>query len=669
MTTSNVNNKRPSYFRDAVVAVENDSKPSNMRFGENGCPEFTDTGSDLLSLSQLVRGSDPSSLCDQILLSSSVRDVTDLIILTFVTRNIRGGKGEKDLSYAMFLRIWRHYPETAKKMLRLFASHYGYWKDLLLIAEKSKTMWSTTQEYEDKENVQLTDFVLKESIDIMRTQFQSDLDAMTKYEARKEDKDNVYDDYDTKMKCEKIVDADTVPGLDAGPNISLIAKWLPRENSHFDKKLGFLKLFLQQDDIKQTAEVKSWESRLQKTYRKQVAKLTSYLSLPEVFLSAQRSDEINFHRMASRATLKLSRALLNETKSGSVRRPNDRKRQRCADLFVDHLSREGLKGGALMPDEIVAEILRGKVSPMREKVLDAQWKDLWKNVVEQVEAKAKGEGLGFNPSKMVPLSDVSGSMHGKPMEVAIAMGIGISEITHPAFRDMVLTFESKPQWHMLNSADTIVRKVKSLEIAGWGMSTNFEAAYDKIMEVCVKQRLAKEDVPSLIVFSDMQFDQAHENIHYCGRRQIDAMVSMHNVIRSKFAAAGRKLDWEDSDPTPIVYWNLRDTGGHPVEKDTEGAVLLSGYSPSILKLVMNGEALEDKEVEIVEADGNTRKEKIRVTPSEVLRKMLNDPLYDSVRDILAMSNEGVLEDFNPIDLSHIPGAMMTNIADEEFELV
>lgn len=666
MTTSNVNNKRSSSFRDAVVAFENDSIPSNMRFGENGCPEFTDTGSDLLSLSQLVRGSDPSSLCDQILSSSNVRDVSDLIILTFVTRNIRGGKGEKDLSYAMFLRIWRHYPDTAKKMLRLFASHYGYWKDLLLIAEKSETLWSTTKEYQDKENLQLADFVLKESIDIMRTQFQSDLDAMAKHEARKEDQDGVDADCDTKMKCEKIVDADTVPG----PNISLLAKWLPRENSHFDKKLGFLKLFLQQDGIKQTAEVKSWESRLQKNYRKQVAKLTSYLSLPEVFLSAQRADEINFHRMASKATLKLSRALLNETKSGSVRRPNDRKRQRCADLFVDHFSREGLKGGALMPDEIVAEIMRGKVSPLREKVLDAQWKDLWKNVMEQVEAKAKEEGLDFNPSKMVPLSDVSGSMHGKPMEVSIAMGIGISEITHPAFRDMVLTFESKPQWHMLNSADSIVRKVKSLERAGWGYSTNFEAAYDKIMEVCVKQRLAKEDVPSLIVFSDMQFDEAHGNMNNWDRRgRTDAMFSMHDVIRSKFAAAARELDWEDSDPTPIVYWNLRDTRGHPVEKDTEGAVLLSGYSPSMLKLVMNGEALEDKEVEIVEADGTTRKEKIRVTPSEVLRKMLNDPLYDSVREILAMSNEGVLEDYNPIDLSHIPGAIMTNVADEEFELV
>merc|ERR1712124_99853 len=127
---------------------------------------------------------------------------------------------------------------------------------------------------------------------------------------------------------------------------------------------------------------------------------------------------------------------------------------------------------------------------------------------------------------------------------------------------------------------------------------------------------------------------------------------MHDVIRSKFANVARTLHWDNIDPPPIVYWNLRDTGGHPVDKDTEGAVLLAGFSPSMLKLVMNGEALEDNEVEVVEADGNIRKEKIRINPSEVLRKMINDPLYDPVRVILASSNEGVLKDYHALDPCH-----------------
>jgi hypothetical protein len=666
MSASAVNNKTTISFRKAVFASENKSTPSNMRFGENGCPEFSDTGSDLLSLSQMVRGSDPSSLCYQILSSSCARDVVDLMILTFVIRNIRGGKGEKDLSYAMFLQIWKHYPETAKKLLPLFAKHYGYWKDFLLMTEKSRKLETATKKSQATENVRLSDSLLTESIGIMRTQFQHDLDSVADYEIRKKNEDIVDTDCDVKMKNENNnEDENATADTDSVPRISLLGKWLPRENSHFDKNLDFLKLFLRRDTVERTDGAKRWESQSQKTYRKQVTKLASYLSLPEVFLSAQRADEINFHKIASRATLKLSMALLNETKDGSVRRPNDKKRKRCADLFVDHMIREGLKGGALMPDEIVSEILTKRIiSPLREKVLDAQWKDLWKNVIRQVEEKAKEEELDFDPSKMIPLSDVSGSMYGKPMEVSIAMGIGISEITHPAFRNMVLTFESQPRWHNLNSGDSIVKKVLSLRRAAWGGSTNFEAAYDKIIEVCVKHKLQKKEVPSLIVFSDMQFNEAHHNADGYG-----AMIPMHNVIHSKFAAAARKLDWDDSTPTPIVYWNLRDTEGYPVEKDTEGAVLLSGFSPSMLKLVMNGEALEDKEVEVVEADGTIRKEKVRVTPSEILRKTLKDSLYDPVREILLTSNEGVLENYKRHDPSEISNSIKTNTIDEDFELL
>ena len=87
-------------------------------------------------------------------------------------------------------------------------------------------------------------------------------------------------------------------------------------------------------------------------------------------------------------------------------------------------------------------------------------------------------------------------------------------------------------------------------------------------------------------------------------------------------------------------------GGHPVEQGTVGAVLLSGFSPNMLKMVMNGEALQDQLVEIVEADGTVRTEIVRVTPSQVLRKALDESLYDPVRQILLASNERILREYN-----------------------
>lgn len=640
--TTNSNGKRPAPFRDAVVAdleqeasaMDATSTREGMRLGENGCLEYTDqgVGSEILALSQLVRGGDPESLCRRVLHGDSTRDISDLMILLFVTRNTRGGKGEKELAYKMFLEVWQRYPKTAHKLLKLFP-HYGYWKDLLFLMEKASTG-----------DAESSDSFLKEAIALMQSQLQKDVDAMNQYNKKMEAATTLEEKEKLKKK---------------GPVISLLTKWLPRENTHFDKKLGFVNRFTQHQPTassKANTNTKAWKSKSKAHYRKTVAKLTAFLDLPEVLLSAQRFDEIQFHRLASKATFKLTRALLNETKDGQ-RRSEDPKRVRLAELFLDHVAKSGLKGGQLMPHEIVKEILQNStVSPTREKVLDAQWKNLWKSVVDQVKAKAKDEGLEFDPTRMVPLSDVSGSMSGTPMMVSIALGIGTSEITHPAFRDMVLTFESEPRWHMLNAGDSIVKKVRSLAAAPWGGDTNFEAAYELILDVCLEHRLARDDVPSLIVFSDMQFNQADRGF----------AKTMHEVIGSKFEKVAKTLAWDDKDATPIVYWNLRNSRGHPVEKGTVGAVLLSGFSPSLLKLVMNGEALKEEEVEIVEMDGTVRKEKVRVTPEELLRKMLDDALYDPVREVLAQSKERALGDYG--DLVSMGASLGAPVADG-FEMI
>ena len=65
---------------------------------------------------------------------------------------------------------------------------------------------------------------------------------------------------------------------------------------------------------------------------------------------------------------------------------------------------------------------------------------------------------GLNLSKLVALVDVSGSMSGIPMEVAIALGILVSEVTHPDFRNRLLTFETKPSWVNLSQAKTLQEK-------------------------------------------------------------------------------------------------------------------------------------------------------------------------------------------------------------------
>jgi hypothetical protein len=551
-----------------------------------------------------------------------MNEIVDLVILIFVTRNTRGGKGEKLLSFRVFLELWDMYPLTAKSLLHLFP-HFGYWKDLLLLMDLAR-------------NKPFGKELRSESLQLIKAQWQLDLAALEVYRAKTR---QASDD-----AASPKVEEDDNKGR--GPAISLLAKWLPREGKNIDKRIHFVQEFATMVYPSAAAVVKAnadndsaWKSSAKSLYRKQTAELTSFLELPEVLLAAQRADEIRIQRVASRATKLLSKAFLNEDKAGNTR-SEDAKRIKLKEIFIDHIVRKGLKGGQVMPHELVATIRNaGTISRGMELALDAQWKDIWRTVVDQVQAKAAEEGLEFNPTRMVPIVDVSGSMDGTPIEVAIALGIGISEITHEGFRDRVLTFSKIPEWHYLDPKATIVEKVRSMESATWGMSTDFAKAYDLILKVCLDHNLKREDMPALIVFSDMQFDEA------AGIRGSSSCDTMFQIVRGKVAEVARRLEWVDQEPTPIVFWNLENTGGHPVDKGTEGAVLLSGFSPSLLKLVMQGEALKEEEVIVVQSDGTVVTEKIRVTPEEILKRMLHDSLYDPVRKILAASQEGVFGEF------------------------
>lgn len=597
--TSSVPQKRP--FLDAV-----ESHFLSKQLGENGMPEYTNEGlgSDLLALNQLVRGGDPTVLSRKILAHGTPLDVAYLIVMIFSTRNARGGKGEKKLAFDIMVEVLRVMPLTGLKLLQLFP-HYGYWKDLLLLMEIVKKEASIGTE--TKSNI------FRTCKDLFAKQLRTDMVVIQEYESR----------------------------LDAGeknvplPKISLVAKWLPRENSSLDKKIDFVSDFaMEVFNDGSINDGTSWESASKAKYRRTLTQMTAFLKLPEVLLAAHREDEINFGLVASKATLRLRKVFLNEDKKGNIR-STDPKRIRMTENFLEQTIRRGLKGAQLMPHEIVGKIRGNRITKADAVVLDAQWKSMRESVLEQINTS----GGSFDTTKVVPLSDVSASMYGTPIEVAIAMGILISEITHEAFRGLVMTFESKPRWHKLDSSMTIVEKVRSLSAAPWGGSTNFRAAYELILDVAKKEKLAREDVPALIVFSDMQFDEAAGLHTY---RCKSDWSTMHNTIQKRFATIGAGLGWEDTTPTPIVYWNLRNTGGHPVNKDEEGAVMLSGFSPSLLKLVMQGKFFEEVEVEVTQVDGTTTTDKIRVTPEEAMYQMLNDDLYDPVKQIVIESQEGKL---------------------------
>ena len=101
--------------------------------GTKGSDVFDSTGSPLLDLSvSLVRGAQETSISKgiQTIVSKQDRQMNIyLLVLLFHVRNIRGGKGERDLFLSMYSSLYTYFPTQMVSLLK-FVPTFGSWHDL-----------------------------------------------------------------------------------------------------------------------------------------------------------------------------------------------------------------------------------------------------------------------------------------------------------------------------------------------------------------------------------------------------------------------------------------------------------------------------------------------------------------------------------------------------------
>ncbi|KOO30614.1 mg282 protein [Chrysochromulina tobinii] len=433
----------------------------------NGDACLKKTSSGLLDLFfKLVRGLDAEELAS--LFSAAVTEATepeakaDLIVLAFQTRATRGsGKGEKDLAYQLFKLCAKEFGEEPVAAVLDLLPLYGYWKDLVHLLASD----DCPRALADKSEELLCKQLLADEVEL------------------------------TASTAEKRT-----------PSLSLVAKYAPREGTKFDK--GPLRLAQR---LAQRLFGSANPAASARKYRKLCSSLNSQLCTTEVLMAAGRWEEIRFDRVASLCLQRHRKAFLNEELKGVLtpaqdatgnRHPDDPARV-AARLHLREaiVSKKGVQGKALMPHEIVQHCMGGSLSTLEADLMNAQWTSLRAGTLEVMRKAAEQRDLqvleaaapataGFGSlaaleralpkhvdlGKLVALVDVSGSMSGTPMEAAIALGILVSELAAPTFRDRVLTFESVPNWVDLSSHTSICDKVRACQKAPWGGSTDFEAA-------------------------------------------------------------------------------------------------------------------------------------------------------------------------------------------------
>ena len=495
--------------------------------------------------------------------------IEDVIVMAFQTRDIRGGKGERQLFKQMLSIFFKNMPLLTLSLLDLIPE-YGCWDDL---------------------------FSLKEPRQIERV---------------------------LEITVEQLLNDSAT---EEGGKISLCAKWAPREDRQGDlAKLLAKKIFPGEQNLSRRLKayrklVVGLNKRLQ----------TTEIKMCEQHFAAIEPGKVPGRCLQKHMKAFLNEPIKRGSLRHPDDEDRIECRKHFQEHFAKAAKGEAKLNGSktVFPHELIkkaVEILHRRVpNPEEDSSEDEKNAILgvWRQMV--ADAKAAG-GLG----RSIAMCDFSGSMTSSgrngdtPYWVSMAMGLLISEVTTDEFKDTFLTFDSSPKMHVMRSGSDLFERLQGLEHLGQGTSTDFQAAMDLVLSQLKRTRCRPGQEPeNLIVLTDMNWDQAcgsHGSSPYTDNRyrhvvKTNPWQTHVEMIRESFKRAGEDMWGEPLKMPRIVIWNIAATSvDFHAQADTEGVAMLSGWSPSLFKALQSGEEIKAS------------------TPLEVLRVQLDDERYDAVRE-------------------------------------
>ncbi|MBP01290.1 MAG: hypothetical protein CMM25_00560 [Rhodospirillaceae bacterium] len=307
--------------------------------------------------------------------------------------------------------------------------------------------------------------------------------------------------------------------LQENEHANLLAKWFPRKGPWFTAMHKYLKV-------------------TPKEFRKSLVAMTNVV---ETRMCQKEWSSIDYSKVPSIA--------MNKYRNAFMRKDADR----FTDFNKDVLDGKAkVNASTLHPHQLIQALMSNEDA----NAVEAQWLSL-------------PDYMEGSTERILPMCDVSGSMHGTPMDVSIALGLYISERNKSIFKDAVLTFSSEPTMHHIKGSNLVQRAV-NLGHADWGMSTDLQKAFKLILDSAVREGLSESDMPTkLLIISDMEFNQATTGTN------LDA-------IKQQYIDAGYVMP-------EVIFWNVNGRMGNvPARADEEGVGLVSGFSPSILTSILQG---------------------------------------------------------------------------------
>lgn len=336
---------------------------------------------------------------------------------------------------------------------------------------------------------------------------------------------------------------------------ALAAKWMPRKGP-IAKQL-----------IKHISKVTK-RYVTPKQFRKALVGLSDTV---EQKMSAKDFDSIDFSKLPSVASARYQKAFLRNAE-GRYR------------AYLDALTSKDpevartvkINAGAVYPYDIVKSMVRGS-----SQASNAQW-------------DALPDYLGGSDERILPMVDVSGSMGCKAggydsksevscLDVAVSLGLYISERLQGTFKDTMLTFSESPELIKLNGS--LYDRMIQCKRARWGMNTDIGKAFKTVLDNAKRAGVPQSEMPTkILILSDMEFDRCTQG----GGRgwNVGATATAWNQTalqsaKSQYEQAGYKMP-------DVIFWNINSRQGNsPVTINDKGAAMVSGFSPAIMRSILS----------------------------------------------------------------------------------
>ena len=345
-----------------------------------------------------------------------------------------------------------------------------------------------------------------------------------------------------------------VIGCGLGDSISLLAKWMPSNNTSSKQKRS--EAIILQSLLHLSA----------REYRKTLSKLREHLEVVDRKASLNQWNDINYNHVPSKANLKYRQAFLKHDEErrqvylASLEKGDDSVKINANTMFLYDIVQAYVKAdscwdSSLNPyDETLEQLWNAQEAP----------KDYDDILVIRDGSGSMGQQLSGNSSVTA---------------LSVADSIALYCAQHnknESFKNRFITFSNRPQMVDISMCQTLRDKLRRLHRFEDYSNTDIEATFDLILDTVVKNHLPQEALPSsCLIISDMQFDQATKH---------EDNTTVIESCRQKFEALGYTMP-------RLIFWNVSVYAHNtiPVQMHPSGVILVSGFSKSIVDMVVSRE--------------------------------------------------------------------------------